>query len=43
MEEPTAPRASAARAPYRREAVVIVAFALTTAAALLLFDLLLGR
>lgn len=40
MEEPANPPAPAARAAYRREAVLIVAFTLTAAAALLLFDLL---
>ena len=43
MEETTGPPASAAPAPYLREAVVIVAFTLSAAAALLLFELLLGR
>jgi len=44
MEEPSGTSAApAARAPYRREARVIVALALAAALALLLVEFLLGR
>ena len=43
MEEPSDSPAPITRAPCRREARVIVAFALAAAAALLLVEFLLGR